>query len=106
MCNRKNFLYLFFPLIFLFASPAHSQSIKNFTPDPVKFIKELDQFFSESNKDDGEAMMKQFTPVWNSGKFSGPQQDAIYKTANAMLRKRMKAFPDFRNYLTTLISFV
>ena len=43
--------------------------------------------------------------VWNGGKFSTAQQQSVIKTCNAMLKKRMKAFPDFRNYLVALISF-
>ncbi|MCX6292316.1 MAG: hypothetical protein NT126_11210 [Bacteroidetes bacterium] len=104
--NRSH-LRIIFPVIlfFLLSSSCFSQSIKNFTADPVQFIKELQQFFSESNKDEGEIIMKSFIPVWNGGKLSSSQQEVIYKTANGMLKKRMKAFPDFKNYLTTLISF-
>lgn len=93
-------------LFFILSHASFSQSIKSFTPDPVKFLKELEQFFTESNKKEGEQLMKEFTPVWNSGKFSSQQQESIYKTANAMLKKRMKAFPDFKNYLDALMSYV
>ncbi len=104
--NKSIIRISFCIVLFLFFSfAAFSQSIKNFTPDPVKFVKELEQFFQETNKDQGEALMKEFTPVWNSGKFSAQQQEAVYKIANSMLKKRMKAFPDFKNYLAALISF-
>ena len=95
-----------FLILLLFATASNAQSIKSFSPDPVKFIEELSQFFAESNKKNGDELMKQFTPVWNSGKFSTQQQEAIYKTSNSMLKKRLKAFPDFNNYLTALMSFV
>jgi hypothetical protein len=105
MNARKKLIY-FVLVFFMVPAFSFSQSIKNFTPDAAKFITELEQFFGESNRKEGEELMKQFTPVWSSGKFSAHQQEAIYKTANAMLRKRMKPFPDFKNYLTTLMSFV
>src|SRR4051812_1308760 len=91
--SNKRTLYLIFSF-FLLPLFSFSQSIRNFTPDAVKFIGELQQFFDESNKKESEELMKQFTPVWNSGKLSPQQQEAVYKTANAMLRKRMKPFPD------------
>ncbi len=106
MKGKRIRFYFFLSLFFLFASSASSQSIKAFTPDPVKFLKELEQFFEESNKNEGEDLMKLFIPVWNGGKFASLQQEAIYKTTNGMLKKRMKAFPDFKIYLTTLMSFV
>ena len=33
------------------------------------------------------------------------QKQDIYATANTMLKKRMKAFPDFKNYLYALFGF-
>ena len=65
----------------------------------------MKQFMQETDKKEGEKFMEEFNMVWASGKFSPQQQDAIYKTSNAMLRKRLKAFPDFKNYLSALISF-
>ena len=98
----KIFLLLIFCIT---ALSSNGQSLKNFTMDPVKFITELQQFLEETNKKDGEKLMETFKLSWNSGKFTNQQQDEIYRTANAMLRKRMKAFPDFSNYLLALISF-
>ena len=49
--------------------------------------------------------MEAFELVWTAGKFNADQQQSIYKTSNAMLRKRMKAFPDFKNYILALTSF-
>lgn len=85
--------------------PVSGQGIKNFSSDPVAFIREMKDFLVETDKKQGEKLMEDFLPLWNGGKFSPEQQQSIYKTSNAMLRKRMKAFPDFRNYLVTLISF-
>ena len=99
-------LFLLSLVFFLLSQTTFSQSVKSFTADPVKFIQELHQLFEESNKKEGESLMKDFEPVWNSGKFSAQQQESIYRTSSAMLKKRMKAFPEFKNYLLTLMSFV
>ena len=50
-------------------------------------------------------MMEEFNLTWMSGKFSSKQKESIYKTANAMLKKRLKANPDFFNYISTLNTF-
>src|ERR1044071_884178 len=89
----------------LFSCSAFSQAIRSFTPDPVKFPEELERFLTETNKKQGEEIMAKFHDVWAPGHFSPQQQEAIYHTANSMIRKHMKAFPDFANYLTALISF-
>lgn len=39
-------------------------------------------------------------------KFNLDQKDDIYNMCNLMLSKRMKAMPDFQNYLTSLLGFV
>lgn len=102
--NVRLKIFLLF-VFYLFAGRSEGQVLKNFTTDPVKFVEELQQFLGETNKKDGEKLMVTFKISWNSGKFTSRQQDDIYRTANAMLRKRMKAFPDFSNYLSALISF-
>lgn len=97
---------IFTVLVLLFTCfVAAGQAIRNFTDDPVKFADELQKFLAETDKKESEKVMEAFLPHWTGGKFSAQQQTAIYKTCNAMLRKRMKAIPDFRNYVMTLTSF-
>lgn len=88
-----------------FAPAVFSQGIKNFTTDPAKFQEEMKTFLMETDKKEGEKIMEAFELVWTAGKFNADQQQSIYKTSNAMLRKRMKAFPDFKNYILALTSF-
>lgn len=106
---RNNSISLFGILLWLFIFPAasrlHSQSIRNFTNEPVKFAQEMQGFLEETDRKAAEKIMEDFLLAWNGGKFTASQQEAIYKTCNSMLRKRMKGFPDFRNYLVTLTSF-
>jgi hypothetical protein len=96
---------LLFILAICFCGNIFSQTIKIFSPDPVKFVDEMQQFLGETNRKDGDKLIEIFKPAWNSGKFTQQQQTDIYRTANAMLKKRMKAFPDFSNYLSALINF-
>lgn len=99
------FLIFIFLNIFCLSIPAFSQTIKNFTSDPQKFVEEMQKFLEETDKKETGKIMDEFIPLWTGGKFSPQQQEGIYKTSNAMLRKRMKAFPDFKNYIIALTSF-
>lgn len=51
--------------------------------------------------------MERFLIPWNAGKFSPAQQEIIYNASNGEIlkKKRLKAFPDFSNYLNALIGF-
>src|SRR6476659_7500992 len=102
---KKIYSGIIFGTFLLFCFESFSQTIKNFTSDPAKFPEEMETFLTETNKKQGEEIMDAFNKQWAAGKFPAPQQDAIYRTANAMIRKRMKAFPDFANYIITLTGF-
>ncbi|MEO0311342.1 MAG: hypothetical protein RIQ89_999, partial [Bacteroidota bacterium] len=57
-----------------------------------------------SDKKAAGEVMDKLEPVWKT-KLTDAQKEAIYKTSNAMLKKRIKAFPDFASYyncVTTL----
>ncbi len=81
------------------------QTPKNFSHDPVKFLAEMELFLAATNKKDADKLIERFTVPWNAGKFSSEQQERIYNTVDAMLKKRLKAFPDFSNYVNALIGF-
>ncbi len=91
--------------ILLISTSAAGQGLKSFTADPVTFLSEMKSFLVETDKKEGEKIMEEFSLLWNGSQFSQEQQQAIYKTSNTMLKKRMKAFPDFKNYLSALMSF-
>jgi hypothetical protein len=96
-----------FLLIIPFLSEAQVSNIKSFTPDSVKFVQEITEIFVTARKKEGEEFMKkEFLPVFYSGQFSESDKDKLYKTCNIMLKKRMKPFPDFKNYLTSMMTFV
>lgn len=87
---------------FISLSQLVAQSTKGFN-DPTSFLKDLESFFGETNKKEAEKIMDAFDPVFS--KFSGQQQQSIISTSNAMLKKRMKAFPDFEMYVNALTAF-
>ncbi len=82
-----------------------AQTPKSFTHDDVKFAEEMKTFLEATNKKEAGKLMERFQVPWTTGKFSSAQKEQIYSTCDAMLKKRLKAFPDFSNYLNALLGF-
>jgi hypothetical protein len=101
MTFNKAFVFI----LALFSFTVKAQTLKTFSEDNVKFPQELAKFLEETNRKDAQDLMTPFMQHWNGKSYSMDQKEAIYRTANIMLKKRMKAFPDFANYITALISF-
>jgi len=87
-----------------------SSAIKSFTPDKATFIEELNQMLVENTqgvrKKEGKEIMDEFTIVWNADNFTPAERQSIYKTCNLMLKKRMRPFPDYKNYINALNNFI
>jgi hypothetical protein len=59
-----------------------------------------------TNKKETEKLMDKFELMWiKTQKFTGEQMRTIVATANDMLKKRMKPYPDFSNYVIALMAF-
>lgn len=93
--------------IVLFSSLSSlAQGPKSFTHEQSAYLKEVTDFMTATDKKKTEEFMEKFGPVWNSGSFNNTQREAIYNLSDLMLKKRLKAYPHFQNYLFTLLSFV
>ncbi len=107
---KKNYLFLLLiSLVFGFTIESKAQAPTRFSKHPDKFLEEMILFFEDVNKKDkkdSKKFMEFFIEEWTSGKFSIEQQEKIYSTSNLMLKRKMRAFPHFFNYLTTVISFI
>jgi len=103
---RKFFFISFSLLIFTtLQSKLKAQSPKEFPSDSIAFFESMSDFLVDSRKE-GKDFMKQFETVWYGGYFSESQRNGVYEVCNNMLKKRLRAFPDFRNFLFTVGSFV
>ncbi len=93
-------------VLFIITSKSLSaQTPDKFSSDSIAFFKEMDNYLSNARKE-GKGFMKQFEDVWYGGYFSEKQREGVYAISNIMLKKKLRAFPDFRNYLYTVGSFV
>ena len=102
-----SFKYLILIIVLSFSFQVEAQnSITKFSNDSVQFLEEMTAFMELSRKKETKEFMKEFEPVWYGGKFSEEERNALYNTANFMLKKKMLPFPDFRDYLFSMMSFI
>lgn len=76
-----------------------------FSADSTKFFEESQGFLGSVNKADARKFMKEFELVWYGGKLSQKQRTRVYATANEMMAKKLKAYPDYKAYLNSLANF-
>lgn len=102
-------LAIMFGFLWLTGLLLHGQPLKSFTHEPEVFITELDGFFQgiqvRENQQKALATLKSFSELWSAGSFSPDQQQQIYETADLMLLRKLRSFPDFEQYLQTLVTF-
>ncbi len=98
-------ILVFIASITLFSITSKAQTPASFPTDSIAFFESMESFLVSSRKE-GKDFMKQFQEVWYGGYFSESQRQGVYATTNRMLQKKLRAFPDFRNYLFTVGSFV
>jgi len=105
---KLRYIFLFLISVF-FSLSANSQTIKSFSDDPAIFITELKTFFLSIDNPDEKKVAKEFvedlTLAWNNGKIPADEKKQIIITCNKMLKKKMRAIPHFKNYLSDIISF-
>src|SRR6056300_54663 len=100
----KKYLFTFLITVFLLGG-IKAQTPSSFPSDSIAFFETMEAYLLASRKE-GKTFMKQFETVWYGGYFSEQQRKGVYATTNLMLKKKLRAFPDFRNYLFTVGSFV
>lgn len=87
----------------------NGQTLKSFTHEPDVFVNELNGLFQgiqiRENQQKALATSKSFSELWYAGSFSAEQQQHIYKTADLMLLRKLRSFPDFEQYIQTLLTF-
>ncbi len=103
---KKTVLLLAFILSCSFSLLA--QPLKQFSKESEAFFKELTDMFqavsSADQKDLGKTLMVDFTDMWLN-KFDSGEKDSIYAMCNVMLKRKMKTYPNFEQYLRAAINF-
>lgn len=102
----KQPLYFLLCGFLLFTATVQGQTKRNFTHTTEGYHEEVSDLLTDANKKDGKDFIEnEFAPAWNSDKFSESARKRIYDISDEMLKKRLQAYPDFRNFFTTLVMF-
>lgn len=87
-----------------------AQRITEFSQEHSKFLTELESLFKslsvKEEKDKGEALMVEFIMRWNNGDFTPEIQENVQEICNLMLKRKLKTFPHFYNYLQSVVSII
>lgn len=100
--------FLLFAFSFFLLNASFAQSPKSFTADSVQFLSEMDDYFSSvkgKEKEGHEFIKEQFKPFWFSGQLSDDKRKFVYSTCNALIQKKLRPFPDYYNFLSSIINF-
>jgi hypothetical protein len=88
---------------------AHGQKQVWFSGDSTKFVGELNGIFfnlPDNEKKIIAPYMEDFVQKWNQEKFNPEHKKIIYAMFNEMVKKKIRPYPDFFNYINALNIFV
>lgn len=97
------FVFLFTFLLLGFSSFAQRPEV--FPEDSTGFFKEMEDYFRSTKKPEARKFMKEFEDVWFGGFFIDEERAKVYEVCNKMNDKRMLPFPEFYNYLNTIMRY-
>ncbi|HPW43881.1 MAG TPA: hypothetical protein PK376_08755 [Bacteroidales bacterium] len=87
----------------------NGQSLKVFTHDPTVFLVELNSLFqtiqNKENKAKALSTFNEFSGLWNYGNYDNNHRETIYRSADLMLQRKLRAYPDFERYISALVAF-
>lgn len=97
--------YGFSLFLFLFSFlQTQAQSLEKFEEEPEKFLEQLQEYMTASQRDALEDVFKDFEDRWRNQLFTEEEITQIISTSNGMLAHRMTASPYFLEYLKCLNS--
>ena len=98
-------LILWISLFLVNTDTLQAQGIKVFTSDKLKFPEDIKDYFEAADKKPGRVFGDSFILFWNSGKLTEEEKEEIISTCNLYVKKRIKTFPDLKNYLESFRLF-
>ncbi|MEM7163182.1 MAG: hypothetical protein AAF487_12165 [Bacteroidota bacterium] len=83
-----------------------SQTPTSFSSDHQEFSQQLSDWMIQSDKKIGKEFMEQeFAPFWAGSFLNASQKDQVIEIGNVMLKKRMRAFPEFKMLCDFLLNY-
>ena len=96
-------IYLTILFFASFFSKAFSQS--SFTPEPEKFLKDVQEFIGNYDKSIAKKYVKSFEPLWLGDFFTPDKKAIVYALLNSMEEKKLNVYPDFINYFNAIYNY-
>ena len=97
----KNIFLLF--LIFLIGLQSSLFSQTKFTPEPEKFLKDVQSFIGDFDKTRARKYVKSFEPLSFVEFFDANNKTHIYATLNTMVSKNLRVSPHFLSYFNAIL---
>ncbi len=88
---------------------SHGQKQVWFSGDSAKFVGELNGIFFNLPDNEKKLIapyMEEFVQKWNQEEFAAEKKKTIYLIFNEMVRKKVRPYPDFFNYINALNIFI
>ena len=79
-----------------------AQTMKEFDKDPIKFVKEMNDFLNITKRDDCKAAGEKLSNLQSSGKLAGENMTNIINTANLLAKRNLTANPYYMEFCNTL----
>ena len=91
--------------IFLLSYSHITSQYVRFTPEPEKFLKEVQSFLGNVDKSYAKNYVKTFEPLWLGSFFTPDIKAHIYATLNTMGEKRFSPNIEYVSYFNAILSF-
>mgnify|MGYP006078335867 CR=1 FL=1 len=92
-------------LFIVFALTGFAQRPEMFPSDSTGFFKEVDGYFKSTKKPEARKFLRKFEDVWFGGYYTDEERAKIYEVCNKMNDKKMLPFPEFHNYLKSVMNY-
>lgn len=96
-------------IVLCFNNANAQAQFKSFTEDEEVFIKEIKDFMRTADKDLAKLFiddwLEKYWDIKKGTNFDRDERNFIYSTCNWMLKKRLRAFPEFRAFLFVMGNF-
>ncbi|MCB9194948.1 MAG: hypothetical protein H6598_01875 [Flavobacteriales bacterium] len=96
-------IIFFASLLAILLIPQQNVAQGLFSTDSTKFLKDVVDYLGQLNKADAKDFQKEFEPIWLGGKYSPSERAVIYSASNEIALKKLKIYPDFKEYLVSIM---